>query len=65
LRQDIEQSGIANKAFINVLHRPLGQAKCENAELQQKVKELEAKLAELEPVEEKAVVEGAEEEQAA
>jgi hypothetical protein len=29
------------------------------------VKELEAKLAELEPVEEKAVVEGAEEEQAA
>ena len=40
-----------------------GQARIENAELQQKVKELEAKLAELEP--EDKVEEASEEEQAA
>ena len=52
-----------NPWLIPIVDNALGQATCENAELQQKVKELEAKLAELEP-EEKAE-EGAEEERAA
>jgi BMFP domain-containing protein YqiC len=51
-----------NLWLIPIVDDALGQATCENAALQQKVKELEAKLAELEP-EEKAE-EGAQEDQA-
>jgi len=40
-----------NLWLIPIVDDALGQAKCENAELHQKVKGLEAKLAEVEPAE--------------
>ena len=53
---DASKKKLAEKTKANDdLQKLLSKTKNENAELQQKVKELEAKLAELEPVEEKAV----------
>ena len=54
---------LRNLWLIPIVDDALGQAKCENAELHQKVKGLEARLAELEPVEN--AEESSEEDQAA